>query len=440
MNITRKSFLLGAAGAAFVPTALCAESEDWREAFRSVGFDPEAEGSSYFVLTADIHTTRYHQRLAEHVAFWNSMIPRPVFVGALGDLAYVNERYGDRLPRERAEANAAEQFGAINDILTNKLDKRIRRVYVVGNHDTYIGEDDRALWHKYFPDQPTYCAFDLCGLRFIKWDGGVDGMFSAEQEKWILSECKKCPKDKQIVVLVHQPSVGKCGQERDIGRVAKAALADRPGVTWMLSGHDHGNVFRKWDLAGGGTLAVVTHTMDRWGWWAYGVRDGRIVARIYKANDVAKFVPYPMPESYASRGEIPLAFQGRTDVVWKTFVGDPEEKACRVELKQTQECCTFLFWVGTTLYKFPKGRVAPAATRYAILGSLVGERDTKKPAKCLLSADGVNWTHVSRTAVKDELNEFPIPPELVGAETLWVRYESFGYGCDEGHAGYAFLT
>ena len=69
-------------------------------------------------------------------------------------------------------------------------------------------------------DQPPYCAFDACGLRFVKWNGGGDGMIDAAQEKWIMDECAQCPKDKQLVVLVHQPSVGMCSMERDIGRVA----------------------------------------------------------------------------------------------------------------------------------------------------------------------------------------------------------------------------
>ena len=65
---------------------------------------------------------------------------------------------------------------------------------------------------------------------------------------------------------------------------------------------------------------------------------------------------------------------------------------------------------------------------------------TKRPARCFLSADGENWTETTRSAVAHDVNEFPIPPELVGAETLWVRYEGFGYGADECHAAFAFLS
>ena len=67
------------------------------------------------------------------------------------------------------------------------------------------GSASRSPLREYFPDQPPYCAFDACGLRFVKWNGGGDGMIDAAQEKWIMDECAKCPKDKQLVVLVHQP-------------------------------------------------------------------------------------------------------------------------------------------------------------------------------------------------------------------------------------------
>ena len=440
-QIERREFLytLAAAGASMLPTAACAANDDWKAVFRAIGFDPDSPGSHWFAVTADIHAVRFHEQLAAHVAEWNAMEPKPDFVAALGDLGNVNRGFGDHPAPELAAQNAERDFGAIDEILTKGLRGDIRRVYAIGNHDTYIGDDGRVLWLKHFPDQPPYCAFDACGLRFLKWDGGVDGVVGAEQEKWILGECAKCPKDRQLVVLVHQPSVGKCDRERDIGRVAKTAFANRPNVTWMLCGHEHYNNLVRWSLPGGGTLAVATHTMDRFGWWAYGVRNGRIVARIFKKTGELSFSCEKMPEDLKSRGKIPLAFDGRADVAWKAFVGTPEEKSCRIKFEKTGDNCGWLFYVGTTLYRFPKGKVAPKATRYAILGNLIGKRGTKEPARCFLSADGENWTETKRSAVRLNVNEFPIPPELVGAESLWVRYDGFGWGGDECHAGYAFL-
>ena len=48
VDIRRRDFLSGAAAFAMVggavPTAFCAEGEDWKAAFRSLGFDPDAPG------------------------------------------------------------------------------------------------------------------------------------------------------------------------------------------------------------------------------------------------------------------------------------------------------------------------------------------------------------------------------------------------------------
>jgi len=432
-------FGAGALAACGLPSAALAADGDWKAAFAALGFDPEAPGCSCFAVTSDIHAVRHHEHLAEHVAFWNAMRPRPVFVAALGDFGHVNSSFGHRPTKEEAAKNASAQFGAVRDILSQGLDPAIRRVYVVGNHDTYLGEDDRALWRAHFPDQPPYCAFDACGIRFLKWDGGVDGIIDAKQEAWIRAAVASTPASTPLVVLVHQPSVGSCGMERDIGRVAKTALAGRAGLTWLLGGHAHGNALALWDLPGGGRLAVATHTMDASGWWLYGVRNGAIVARLFKPEGKA-FACGSDAAKLRSRGEIPLAYQGRTDVAWNVFVGSPEERACRVKFEKTADNGGWLFYVGTTHHRFPKAKVAPRATRFAILGNLIGKRKTREPAKLFLSADGAAWTEVKRSAVRRDVNEFPIPAGLVGAETLHARYEAFGYGCDECLAGYAFLA
>lgn len=453
-RVSRRNFIgYGASlcGAAVLPDVVCSAEDDWKAAFRLKGFDPDQPGSSVFVVTSDIHAQMrkpdfdsgddYHRNLASHVAFWNAMQPRPEFVAALGDFGSINRHFGERPSAEKVKARAKIQFGTINKILTDGLRDDISRVYVVGNHDTYPGEDDRATWREYFQDQPPYCAFDACGIRFIKWDGGVDGMIGDAQEKWIEEECAKCPKDRQLVILVHQPAIGPgfTGMERGIGRVAKAVLADRPGVTWLLGGHEHRNDFSVWSLKGGGMLSVATHTMDQFGWWAYGVRDGRIVARIFCDEKNRGFSPKKMPGDMTSSGEIPVAWQGRTDVLWNTFVGTSEEKACRMRLENTCDNCTFLFYVGTTVHRFQKETLAPKATKYAILGRCPGHRKTRVPAKCYMACDGKKWIETACTAAKNGEFEFPIPPSLVSAETLWVKYVGFGFAADECHAGYAFL-
>ena len=73
--MTRRGFVGGGAalfGAAFLPTAVCAAEDDWKSAFRSVGFDPDAPDASWFAVTSDIHADKQHINLAEHVAAWTA--------------------------------------------------------------------------------------------------------------------------------------------------------------------------------------------------------------------------------------------------------------------------------------------------------------------------------------------------------------------------------
>ena len=419
---------------------------DLRAAFRALGFDMDADGASWFALTADVHTCQplgkgkyNHDHFAAHVAAWNAEKPRPTFVGVLGDLANLNEFFGHRPGLGYSEEKAAEGYGTFKRILDGGLDPSVRRVLVIGNHDTYPGERDRALWRKHFPDQPPYCACDLCGIRVLKWDGGGDAVFDDAQKEWIRAECAKVPKDKPLVILVHQPAVGLCGRERDIGIMAKEALAGRTGQTWIMAGHEHSNRLERWTLPGGGMLAVATHAKDVKGWWAYGVRNGEIVARVFWNEQKQAFEPGEMPSDLTSRGEIPTAYHDRTDVVWSAFVGSEEERACRRRVSNTGDNVGWFYYVGTLLHCFPKARIAPTATRLAILGEMPGKRMEWTPSPCFVSVDGRNWRRLARTKEKNEVFSFALPPDLVGAKDLYVEYDGYGMDCDDCIAGFAFL-
>ena len=99
----------------------------------------------------------------------------------------------------------------------------------------------------------------------------------------------------------------------------------------------------------------------------------------------------------------------------------------------------WLFYVGHIVNRFPKKRVAPSATRFGILGRLWGERKTHAPAPVFFSSDGKNWIEAKQSAMVKEVYEYPIPSGLIDAEELWMRYDGWGCGADECHAGYAFL-
>ena len=76
--MTHRSFLGGGTslfGTAFLPTAVCAAEGDWKSAFRSVGFDPDASDASWFAVTSDIHAdcvAEYMRPYMERKGTWTA--------------------------------------------------------------------------------------------------------------------------------------------------------------------------------------------------------------------------------------------------------------------------------------------------------------------------------------------------------------------------------
>lgn len=410
--ITRKEFCWSLAAAAVTP-ALAAEPEQ------------------HFIITSDIHAVKNSVRLSDHVAEWNAMQPRPAFVASLGDLGYVNSSFGDR-PRDLK--NGRESFAFIKEHLVEALDKAIPLVMVVGNHDTYLGEKDMALWREYFPAQPPRCTFKKCGINFITWNAGVDGTIDVEQQAWIQREVDKIGPSAPLVIMVHQPAVGSMGMERDIGRMAKEVLRNRTAPVWMLCGHVHCNTQSKWQLAHT-ELYVVAHTMDRHGYWDYTVRGGQIVARTF--HDDAKHTTSAgvMPATLKSNGEIPTPFWKTPGVLRKWFVGSPEEIACRTNIYRTPDNGAWFFYLDKTEHALP---MVPGARELVVLGNFWGQRKTKEPEKFLFSGDGQTWQEVPRPPrLEGGEYRFAIPEALRNAKTLHFRIEAFRYGCDDCLAAFA---
>ena len=445
---TRRDFLRGAGAFGCLATGGCVgfsvvgADGDWKAAFRRAGFDPDAPGASFFVVTSDVHVgqngeSSCERHLAEHVRYWNAMNPKPKLLAALGDFADLNLYFGHRPAPAEAASVADREYPKFKAIMSG-LDRAIKKVYLVGNHDTYPGEDDRALWKKHFPDQPPYCAFEECGINFLKLDGGGDGAFSEEQERWIMDTSAKLPRDRQAVILVHQPSVGSIAAEREIGRVVKAAFGNRPGTSWLLGGHEHRNRFKRWYLSGG-ELAVATHCKDEDGWWAYGVKDGRIVARIFFSEKTGAFEEAPRSALTPSSGHIPTGLDGVEGVLWSAFVGSPEERECRVAVENTGDNGSWFYYVGRLHYRFPLAAKVAGATRLLLLGKQYGKRFKWNAAPVFLSADEKSWTQVKRIRCDGDINIYEIPPALQTARTLSMRYEAFGMDCDDCVAGFALL-
>lgn len=442
MIMNRREFLhgfaaFGAAGV-FPQAVLAADADgDWKAAFRRVGFDPDAPGAQFVVVTSDVHCADA-PHLDEHVALWNSFDPKPAAVMALGDLGSANQCFGHRPDEKWNREKTRPSFVEFRQKVVEGLRKDVPLKLLVGNHDTSVLEKGCETFREYFPEHPLTESFVIGDILFIKLNGGVDAIFDEEQRAWFVETARAWPKEKTLVVLVHQPSVGITARERDIGIYSKIALAERTGETWLWGGHEHRNEFRIFDLPHTKYL-VSTHPKDREGFWMYGLMDGKIAARLWWQTDRAPKGRQKLASAKLC-GEIPVPFQDvEKDILWRTFVGDSAERAARREFSGADNRGWF-FYLKNAVYEFPKSEVAPKATRLAVLGAFHGLRKDKSRRETFsFSSDGATWRPVSRTGGVGDTWVFEIPTEMRGVD-VWFKIDAFGINCDDALSGFALLV
>ncbi|MGI5869777.1 MAG: metallophosphoesterase family protein [Kiritimatiellia bacterium] len=411
-----------------LPNEMQADMPDVNGAFHELGFDPKAEGCGTFVVASDIHFSVHTNYFAQTVDDWNAMDPKPAMAILLGDNVSMNNHFGHN-PGSPEDAVRIERcFQDFKDALA-KLDPDIPVQMLIGNHDENPSEDNAATFRSHFPEMKPYEAFDLLGVSFFKWNGGHDCSFDARQSEWIRTSMANLPTNRAVVILVHQP--GELAYDRGTKAMAREILANHTGEAWLLCGHKHGDDGCRYTLPGGGELAFQIHRMNKHGYWVYGVRDGSIVARVL-VTEKRKCIPQKPREAMPDRGPLPVILDDRDDVVWKIWVGDADEKAdYRLSIGKSQNAGTWFAYTDELTYRFPKAKVAPEATRFAVVGDRI-ERKIGNPAKEELpkctysfSLDGETWTDVPTPTEERGVYVCPIPESMIEADLLFFRLKSF---------------
>jgi len=411
------------------------EKVDWLEAFRMKGFDPAAADSSVFVVCGDVHEPEASQHFAGQIEDWNAMRPAPVFVALLGDNGCSVSRSFGHTPDAMGLERARKELEGLR-AATSKLRKDIPLKLVIGNHDTMPGETDAVFFREIFPECHPYEAFDVAGLRVMVWNGGHDGSIDAQQRAWIRKECAALPRDKAAVVLVHQPSLGMTERERGIPAMAREVFAEQTAPLWLLAGHVHGNATSVFALPKT-RIVQASHVKSVNGYWIYGIRGGRIAARVYV--DVAKGCQaVPLPDLSRPAPTVPLPFEGRGDVLWSLLIGDdPEATKAAFVSGKGGNCGTWWFYVDELVYKLPLADKGKGATRFAVLAALSKHRKTGEPAHIFASGDGTAWSETPLLESKAAEHLFAIPEALRGGRELYVKVKSYGYGADTCVGGFA---
>ena len=467
ISVSRLDFMrgLGAAGVVGVldalPTVAAETPNDWKAAFVQAGFDPSAPGCATFVVIGDPHVpwrdtvagktvgdgTRH---LEDRIATWNAMAPRPLAVLAMGDQvstvsAYMGDRTSIRDPVRRAQA--ASDIRLVKSLF-DQLE--VPFYHTVGNHDCYPGEVNAAFYAAHYAGWKPYERFELGGATFINLCGGHDGAIEPGQRAWLAAEAASIPKDRMVFLMAHYPNVGVGRVDGyDIGVVIRTFFSNRSADTWLLAGHNHGDEIRRYSLPGGGRLYVATHVREPFGYWIYGLRNGRLVARVLvpfdgKTGRTRQSAERGLVgEAVQDGGPLLLPFEQEGEkLLWRQFLGQAGDERCRVSIEDSQaDAGSYFFYVGTVIYRLPL-KEARGATRFGIYGRMTGHHATHAEEPLAVSPDGQTWTPIENPW-RNYLNTcyaVEIPKALRGGDALYVRIGGFGFEGNSSLAGFALLA
>jgi hypothetical protein len=404
------------------------------DAWSAAGFDPRAAESFSVVWAADVHygIGEGDRILPPLLRELNALDPRPAFFGIAGDLILKASLSFGQVPGEKQKQEALGEFRAFQQHLRG-VDPHIPVYLALGNHDTYPGEGEPALFHTVFPDQPEHQVVTVQGIPFIFLNGGSCGLLSAAQRTWFREQVRRHHRPgSTLVLVVHQPSLGSVVAERGIPAALRDVLADCRGDLWMISGHIHRNEDTCFRLP----QAVITQAAitagnpATWGselpgYWVYGFSKGKLAARVFRRLGQEGYaLASPPPTDKAQ--PIRLPFENRPDLLWKVLVGEGDEPY-RVET-QAAWCLNYWHYGKRLVYRFPLDLARGQAKRFVLLDTPSG----KEPTKYFVSPDGKTWDEVAKVERHGSATSFAISPNCLAAGALVVRLE----GCAV--SGFAF--
>lgn len=456
-EMSRRMFLAGSASLASgcLATRMVGPDEDWKTVFRMMGFDPEAKGCGTFAVIGDPHVTdSNNEPLSAMIRFWNAMSPRPAFALSVGDqLCRISMCFGDRQwPADPKWKAACDR--EIEDFKALIAPCEIPFKHVIGNHDTYPDEIDAKFYASHFPGWKPYERFDALGVQFMLLNAGHDAWIDPKQDAWMAAEAAKLDDGRACVLVAHQPQMLR-HRENGIPRAIRKNLANRRGEFWFLGGHEHHNRLERYHLPNGTMLGVATHTRAPYGFWLYGVRNGSIVARLFIAADglierefgkvLGTFRGWKapraelLPSDMEDKGLVPLPFENTKGILWKTHVGEDDDKRkYLVECWDQSDAGHWYFYIGRTTYRLPL-KEAKGATHAAFLGRLAHHRKTGEVEKVWLSTDNANWTLCPDALPTEDVYAYEIPESMRSADWIYLRVDGFRLGNDSCIAGYALM-
>ena len=415
-------------GVSFVCLVVAAEpdypSATLEQAFAEAGFDCAAPGAATFVLTADTHYDAKEGRLAVArpvIDEINAMATPPAFFAIVGDLIVNGSVCFGQVPGEAQKEIARDEFRALQKDLKS-LRPEVTAHLVLGNHDTYPYERGAELFRSVFSERAPYGSFDVAGLHVVVLNGGHSGVIGPEQARWLARDVAGTEPEREVVLLVHQPALGNVVNERGIAPAVRKAFSGHRGRVHLVAGHAHRNASVVFRLP---HTTVTQHTIttcngeiwgsERPGYWVYCVREGGVVARIFRR--FGKGYRLDRDPDLSRARDFREPFQDREDLPWRLLIGEDDDRKYLVT-GQGGDCETYWFYVRTLVYRLPLTECGFEAANFAILASL---RAGDKLARVDVSPDGEAWEGLTIPEARESVYTFPIPESCRAARSLQVR-------------------
>jgi len=395
------------------------------EAFNALGFNPEINGSSFFVVTADVH---FGQKGINGMLLTinevNKIIPYPNFLAVTGDLIRSGSRHFGVVPDIEERQAAINEFKAFKKDM-ELLDPNIRPVLSLGNHDTHPKEVDPEMFWEVFPDYPPYQSFDLSKIHIIVLNGHSTGYIDSKQLEWLSNDVKKISKDQTIIILIHQPAMSFRVRERGIPKAVSEVFQDHRGKIWMIAGHEHYNAQKVIQLKktkliehtitrGGDTANIVP---EKSGYWIYCLANGDITGRIYRDRYEGYRIEVSPDLKHALK--VPVPFDHTKKIIWRVLVGEGD-RTFLVDSK-AWDCLNYWAYVKELTYRIPLKETNNHGKRIALLCNY-NEKILYQDGQYFISSDLMNWHEMTLEDAKFNVMYFVIPKIFHQVENVYFKY------------------
>jgi hypothetical protein len=400
------------------------------KAFQTINFDPERKGSSYFVVTADVHYGHEGSGgVSPIINEVNQMQSLPGFLCINGDMIVHGSTHFGRVPDETERQLAIDEFNALKRD-SKMLDPGIRLILGLGNHDTHPKEIDPDMFWEVFPQHRPYQSFNLSGVHIVVLNGHSTGYIDPEQMKWLLNDMNSVSKDQTIIAFVHQPSMSHRVNERGIPAAISKAFGDHQGPIWLIGGHEHSNSERVFQL---GNTELVEHHItcggtniwggpEKPGYWIYCLEDGTVTGRIFRQMYQGYRIG-SKPDFFRIE-KVPMPFDHLKSIAWKILVGEGDREF--LISGEAEYCLNYWAYVKKLIYRIPLQKAGTQSTRLTMLCNYNKSENHFQEGQYFMSLDLTHWQEIKPEEAKHDVFDFLIPVNFRPADNVYFKFTPLG--------------